>query len=168
MYHFFIKIFIVFGFLSTISNSTAQQLTVSEPINIFRDESYAFSAKINDRYLFFSWHEAYLSVNSLDNGLRSIWQKDITIDKKYDVKILDVIPSKLSFCVIARMRKKGNNFIKVLKFDGQAKLLDSSTVCIWKTQLNEPEIETFISDDKRVMFPQPAQQPGFRRATHPL
>ncbi len=152
MHYFNVKVFLTVIAIFYLFSLSAQKLIVSEPISILNDESYAFSPKINDRFLFFSWHAEFLSVNSLDNGLRSVWQKDITIEKKYDVKILDVVANKLSFCVVARLRKKGNNFIKVLKYDGQAKLLDSATVCFWKEQLNDPELETFQSDDKRVMM----------------
>lgn len=151
MHNFLQKIFFVLTLLMLSKTISAQKLTISEPIKIFNAESYALSPKINDRFLFFYWHEELLTVNALDNNLRNVWQKEINVEKKYDVKILDVIPNKISFNVIARMRKRGNTYIKVLKFDGQAKLLDSSTVCTWKDGLNESETELFISDDKRVV-----------------
>ena len=151
MHHFSRILFFVFILIAFTKSISAQKLIISEPINIFNAESYSLSAKINDRFLFFYWHAELLSINALDNNLRNIWQKEITIEKKYDVKILDVIPNKISFNVIARMRKRGNTYLKVLKFDGQAKLLDSSTVCTWKQPLNESETELFISEDKRVV-----------------
>jgi|GEM_PF-1289018 len=151
MIHFLQKIFITLTLLTLTQKIYAQNLTISEPINVFNAESYALSAKINDRFLFFYWHAELLTVNALDNNLRNIWQKEINIEKKYEVKILDVIPNKISFNVIARMRKRNYTYIKVLKFDGQAKLLDSATVCSWKESLNESETELFISDDKRVV-----------------
>ena len=154
MKSFKIRQTIVLLLIAGVSHLFAQKITVSEPLyyNIENLEGYSVSPKINSSYLFFSWQNEKLKVEALNENLKKMWSKDEIIERNAKVIVLELIPNLESFCVVVSIQKDSIDYIKVLKFDNQVKLLDSATLSVWQSKHFNHRIERFISEDKKVLL----------------
>jgi hypothetical protein len=140
-------IFLFFIFQTFLS--TAQTVNMSEDIFINGASGYGLIGKYNDRVLFFLLDDKKVKLQALDNKLHKLWEREIEPDRKNNATILDVIGTRQDFNVVYQYRKKNHNYIKIHKYDGQAKLLDSTTVFDWGKDILAPKLEIKYSEDKK-------------------
>ena len=143
----------LFACISLIFNAlSAQTLNVSEEMSIASSDGYGIIGKLNDRILFFNLENSKVKVRALDTKLHRLWDKEIEPDRKNSAKVIEVIGSKQDFNVIYQFRRKGHTFIKIHKYDGQLKLLDSVMVKDWGKDFTSPTLQIVFSEDKKTML----------------
>jgi hypothetical protein len=142
------RIFFLFFFINTALFS--QTMSISDEIFIGSAEGYGIVGKLNDRILFFTLDDSKVKIRALDGKLHKLWEKEVIPDRKNQSKVLEVLGNKQDFNVIYQYRKKGHNYIKVHKYDGQVKLLDSVTVHDWGREIVSPTLQITYSEDRRM------------------
>jgi hypothetical protein len=130
----------------------AQNISVSEEVYVGDSEGYGIIGKLNDRLLFFHLNDNLVKLRALDNSMHKIWDKEIEPDRKNHAKVLEVVGNRQDFNVIYQYTRKNQNFIKIHKYDGQAKLLDSVTICRWDKDFVAPKLEVLLSEDKKSLL----------------
>ena len=132
--------------------AAAQTLSLSDEIHIGGAVGYGIIGKYNDRVLFFLLDNKEVKLRAYDNKLHKLWERDLEPDRKNNATILEVLGSRQDFNLIYQYRKKNHNYIKIHKYDGQAKLLDSTTVYDWGKDYLSPKLELMYSEDKKSLL----------------
>ncbi|MBL7818756.1 MAG: hypothetical protein JNL70_27400 [Saprospiraceae bacterium] len=132
--------------------ATAQSLSVSDEFFIGGADGYGIIGKYNDRILYFLLENKKVKLRALDNKMHKMWEREIEPDRKNNASILDVVGTKQDFSILYQYRKKNRNYIKIHKYDGQAKLLDSVTVFDWGKDVLVPKLDILISEDKKSVL----------------
>lgn len=132
--------------------SWAQTLSVSDEIVISGATGYGIIGKYNERVLFFLIENNEVKLRAFDNKMHKLWEREIEPDKKNSSTILEVVGTRQDFNVIYQYRKKNHNYIKIHKYDGQAKLLDSTTIFDWGKDVIAPKLELSYSEDKKSVL----------------
>ncbi len=143
------KKLLILCILSQCLGINAQTVSMSEDIFINSAIGYGIIGKYNDRILFFLLEDKEVKLKALDAKLHRLWEREIEPERKNNATILDVIGTRQDFDVIYQVRKKNHNYIKIHKYDGQAKMLDSATVFDWGKDLLAPKLEVRYSEDKK-------------------
>ena len=130
----------------------AQTLSVSEEISINGSDGYGIIGKYNDRILFFLLNNNEVKLRAYDNKLHKLWERDLEPDRKSNATILEVIGTRQDFNIVYQFRKKNHNYIKIHKYDGQAKLLDSITVYDWGKDFITPKLQLRYSEDRKSVL----------------
>ena len=113
---------------------------------------YGIIGKYNDRILFYLIENNEVKLKAYDGKMRKLWERELEPDKKNNATILEIIGTRQDFNVVYQFRKKGHNYIKIHKYDGQAKLLDSATVFDWGRDLVAPKLEIQYAEDKKSVL----------------
>jgi hypothetical protein len=142
-------IFYIF-LLSIHFQLNAQKLSLSEEVFIGNSEGYGIIGKYNERILFYHIDDSKVKIRGVDANLRKLWDKEIEPERKGQPQIIEVLNGKQDFNVIYQFRRKGHNYLKVAKYDPQAKLLDSATVKDWSREFSAPTLTMQYSEDKKV------------------
>lgn len=146
------KLLISYFWLLHIVMLPAQKTFISDDINIGTSKGYGIIGKYNDRFLFFHLDDNKVKLKAFDSKLYKIWDRDIEPDRKNNANVLEVLGTRQDFSVIYQFRRKGHNFIKVHKYDGQAKLLDSATVRDWGRNMVTPTFLSTYSEDRKIIM----------------
>jgi hypothetical protein len=146
------KLSSIFLFIISCVFLKAQTLNISEEIYIGNSEGYGFIGKYNDKVLFFNLDDNKVKLKAFDAKLHKTWEKDVEPDRKNSAKVLEVLGGKQDFNIIYQFRRKGHNYIKVHKYDGQVKLLDSTIIRDWGREMVSPVFQTIYSEDKKVVM----------------
>ncbi|MDZ7876572.1 MAG: hypothetical protein U5L45_02830 [Saprospiraceae bacterium] len=128
---------------------SAQNVEISDDINMGSATSYGIIGKFNDRILFFHLDDDDVKVRAFDAKMRKMWEREIQPDNRKTSKILDIVGNRTDFSMIYNFRKKNRNYLKVHRYDGQVKLLDSATIVDWGKNLLTPTLELKFSEDKK-------------------
>jgi hypothetical protein len=128
----------------------AQNLSLSEEIFIGNSIGYGIIGKLNERVLFFHLDDSKVKIKAFDAKMHKLWDKEVEPERKNHAKIIEVVGSRQDFNVIYHFRKKGHNYLKIHKYDGQIKLLDSTTVYYWGRDMVSPDLKIILSEDKKV------------------
>ncbi len=126
-----------------------QNVEISDEIYVGSATGYGILGKFNDRFLFYHLDNDVVKLRAFDVKLRKIWEREIQPDNKRSSKVLDVIGNRTDFSVVYHFRKKNHTYIKVHKYDGQVKLLDSATVVDWGKDFLTPSLDIKFSEDKK-------------------
>ncbi len=132
--------------------ATAQTLSMSEEISFGGADGYGIIGKYNDRLLFFLLDDREVKLKAFDNKMHKMWERELEPDRKNSSTILEVLGTRQDFNLIYQYRKKNHNYIKIHKYDGQAKLLDSVTVYDWGKEFTSPKLELLYSEDKKSIL----------------
>ncbi len=133
-------------------NVIAQTLSMSDEIPIGGADGYGFIGKYNERILFFLLDNKEVKLRAYDSKLHKMWERELEPDRKNSATILEVLGTRQDFNLIYQYRKKNHNYIKIHKYDGQAKLLDSTTVYDWGKEFTSPKLELLYSEDKKSIL----------------
>lgn len=145
------KLFVLFILFQSIVTS-AQTLSVSDEIYINGAAGYGIIGKYNERILFFTLEDKEVKLRAYDTKLHKLWEREIEPERKNYATVLEVIGNRQDFNLIYQFRKKNHNYIKIHKYDGQAKLLDSTTVYDWGKDVLAPKLELMYSEDKKSVL----------------
>lgn len=126
-----------------------QNVQVSDDIYIGSSLGYGIIGKFNDRILFYHLDNDAVKLRAFDAKMHKMWDREIEPDNKKSSKVLDIIGNRTDFTVAYQFRKKNHTYIKVHKYDGQVKLLDSATVFDWGRDFLTPTLTIQFSEDKR-------------------
>ncbi len=129
--------------------TTAQNIDISDDIHIGSSTGYGIIGKFNDRFLFYQLDDDEVKLRAYDAKMHKIWEREVQPDHKRSAKILDVIGNKTDFSVVYHYRKKNHILIKVHKYDGQVKLMDSALIFDWGRNFITPVLELKMSEDKK-------------------
>ena len=146
------KKYLFFLYCFFTMSGMAQTVDISEDIYVGNTEGYGIIGKMNDRILFYHLDNGVVKCRAYDAKMRKIWERDLEADRKNTAKILDIVGNKTDFSVIYQYRKKNRNVIKIQKYDGQVKLLDSASVCEWSQELGSPTLHLQVSEDKKSVL----------------
>lgn len=130
----------------------AQTLSLSEEISIGGADGYGIIGKYNERVLFFLLDNREVKLRAYDNKLHKLWERELEPERKNNATILEVLGTRQDFNLIYQYRKKSHNYIKIHKYDGQAKLLDSATIYDWGKEYITPKLELLYSEDKKSVL----------------
>jgi hypothetical protein len=126
-----------------------QNVEVSDEIFVGSATGYGILGKFNDRILFFHLDNDEVKLRAFDGKMRKIWEREVEPDHKKSSKVLDVIGNRTDFSVVYHFRKRNHTYLKVHKYDGQVKLMDSATVFDWGKDFLTPNLDIKFSEDKR-------------------
>jgi hypothetical protein len=127
----------------------AQNVEVSDEIHVGSATGYGIVGKFNDRILFFHLDDDEVKLRAFDGKMHKIWEREVQPDYRKSSKVLDVVGNRTDFSVIYNFRKKNRVYVKVHRYDGQVKLLDSATIFDWGRNLLTPSMELKFSEDKK-------------------
>ncbi len=137
--------FFIFG-LSLPFFHYCQVVTVSEEIILRTGISYELIGKVKGQYMLFQNKEVSFEVQCFDEGLKSIWTKELELDKKR-VNILTVTPLEDNFYIVYEFKQKGNTIIKAQKYDARANLVDSASIYDFGFLFLTPNFQFIRSED---------------------
>ncbi len=126
-----------------------QNIELSEEIHVGSATGYGIIGKFNDRILFFHLDDDEVKLRAYDPKMHKIWEREVQPDNRRSSKILDVVGNRTDFSMVYHFRKKNHTYLKVHKYDGQVKLLDSATVFDWGRNFLTPTLELKFSEDKK-------------------
>ncbi len=142
MYRLF---FFVLGvFLPFLHHS--QVVTVSEEIVLRAGISYELIGKVKGQYMLFQNKEVSFEVQCFDETLKSIWTKELELDKKR-VNVIVVSPLEDHFYIVYEFKQKGNTIIKAQKYDARANLVDSVSIQDFGFLFLTPNFQFVRSED---------------------
>ncbi len=130
----------------------AQTLSLSEEISIAGADGYGIIGKYNERVLFFLLDDKEVKLRAYDGKLHKLWERELEPERKNNATILEVLGTRQDFNLIYQYRKKNHNYIKIHKYDGQAKMLDSATIYDWGKEYITPKLELLYSEDKKSIL----------------
>lgn len=135
-------------FLLASMSSWAQRYEISDPVNIRHDYGYEIIGRLKDRILLFRDKYDEFEVQAFDNSMRASWNKELDIEKR-GVQILAVIGAKNDFSVIYKVKRKNTAYLRILKYDPGATLIDSLTIKTYPEHFfTSPNLEILQSEDK--------------------
>ena len=142
------KLFFLFLSLQSLL-AVGQNVQLSGEIYIGGATGYGIVGKFNDRILFYHLDNNEVKLRAFDAKMHKIWDREIELDHKKSSKILEIIGNRTDFMVFYQYRKKNHAYLKVHKYDGQVKLMDSATVFDWGKDFLTPTLTIRFSEDKR-------------------
>ena len=145
------KLFVLL-FSLKIAAAAAQTIETSDETFVGNAEGYGIIGKYNDRVLFFILDHAVVKTRAYDSKMRKLWERELEPDRKNSAVVLEVVGSRQDFNVVYQFRRKNHNYIKIHKYDGQAKLLDSTTVYDWGKNTFPPLLKSQLSEDKKAIL----------------
>jgi hypothetical protein len=126
-----------------------QNVELSDEIHVGSATGYGIIGKFNDRILFFHLDDDEVKLRAYDTKMHKIWEREIQPDHRKSSKVLDVVGNRTDFSVLYHFRKKNHTYLKVHRYDGQVKLLDSATIFDWGKNFLTPTLEYKFSEDKK-------------------
>lgn len=130
----------------------AQKIDISETFSIGLANGYGAIGKYENQFLTYVVENDMVKVKAFDEKMYKVWDKKLETERKLGVQIIDVIAHKQDFDLVYQIRKKGKNYLKIHKYDGKARLIDSSTVIDLGRDINFLKFENHLSDDKRHLL----------------
>jgi hypothetical protein len=130
----------------------AQTIAVSDDISITSAEAYGIIGKFNDRVLAYTIDDNKVKLRALDAKMTKIWERDLEPERRNHAKVLDVMGTRQDFNMVYYFQKKNHTYVKVHKYDGQAKLLDSATIFDWGKGLLSPNLDHEFSEDRKMVL----------------
>ena len=126
-----------------------QNIELSEEIHVGSATGYGIIGKFNDRILFFHLDDDEVKLRAYDAKMHKIWEREVQPDNRKSSKVLDVVGNRTDFSMIYHFRKRNHTYLKVHRYDGQVKLLDSATIFDWGRNFLTPTLELKFSEDKK-------------------
>lgn len=141
------KYFITILLLILSWSCFSQNITVSDPVTLRKDDMYDFIGKIKNQYLIFHNKGMEFEIKAFDKDLYATWDKEIELEKRRST-ILGIVPSKDDFSVIYTCRKKRKLNLLLSRFSPAANLLDTATIKIFYNTIMTPSLKIIRSEDK--------------------
>lgn len=138
-------LFIFFGSEKNI----AQEVKVSEAIDISRDVDYRLIEQYKDTLLLYRRTRTKYIIEAFDTSLTSVWQKELDLD--WLVRPLMVVSTKKDFTVIYYHYQKGNAIVRARKFDSQANMLSDKEVGVFDNRPTIRPYQVVVSENKRFL-----------------
>jgi hypothetical protein len=129
--------------------AAGQNIELTDEIHVGSATGYGIIGKFNDRILFYHLDDDEVKLRAFDAKMHKIWEREIQPDHRKSSKVLDVIGNRTDFSVVYHFRKKNHTYLKVHKYDGQVKLLDSATIFDWGRDFLTPNLDFKFSEDKK-------------------
>ncbi len=130
---------------------SAQELTVSEEINLNSDIAYEVIGELGNHVLLFRNSKVEFSVQAFNNRMRESWTKDLELDKRLPV-VLGIVATQEDFSLVYTYRNKGNTIIKVHRYDPAANLIDSTELVNLGYLFFTPQYEIIRSEDRTKLL----------------
>jgi hypothetical protein len=126
--------------------SDAQKVSISPPLNIKNDNSFEVMA-IDDKPLVFRQNSNDFFLNVFDTSLLSFAEKKITVEKKYP-DIVATNFNRKNMHIFYSYNHKGDEYLKVINFDGNGEKKDSSELFKSSSNIDSPDFKNAESEDK--------------------
>jgi hypothetical protein len=132
--------------------SSAQNVTISDPLTIRNDLGYEIVGRFRDRILLFRDRYDNYEVQAFDLQLHTSWNRELEDLDKRGTRVIGVIGGKNDFSIIYSERKRGRFYLKIHKYDPGARMIDSLTIKTYSESiLNPPELDLIKSEDRNCI-----------------
>lgn len=130
---------ILFFILSlTFFNSNlvlAQQVQISEPVDVANEVDYELIGRYEDHFLLYRKSETKFFIQSFTtNDLKQNWVKTIEFNKK-DITPFKIVPHKESFSILYYFHKKGKTYIGGKEFNNEAEEIGDFNIGLFDNPL---------------------------------
>lgn len=133
-------------------NATAQNMRVSDGLTIRNDYGYEIIGRLRDRILLFRDKYDEFEVQAYDNQMRPAWSREIEDLNKRGIQVIAVLGAKNDFSIIYKLRRRGNTYLRVNKYDPGASLIDTMTVKDYGERFfSPPTLRHIQSEDKNCL-----------------
>ena len=151
LFSFLLSSFVLLGVASELT-AQDKNVLISEPVSIRNDFGYEIIGRLKDRILLFRDRSDDYEVQAYDVNMRLSWSRTLNDIEKRGSQILAVISSKNDFCVIFKMRRRGNTSLYLFKYDPGAVLIDSMLVKDYGERLfSTPALDMVRSEDQKTI-----------------
>ncbi len=141
--------FFLFAIFFYSEKNQAQNVTISEGVNVRNDNGYEIVGRHKGNILLFRDKTDEYEINAFDEQMRLIWTRKLVFSEK-KVSVLDAIQGKDYFAVIYKTKVKGDAVVKVHRFDGNAKFIDSLTIKNYGNHFMSPNMTSIFSENKKM------------------
>ena len=145
------KYVLLFFCFSSVFGAFAQQVTVSEPLNVRSDMGYEIIGTLQDNLLLFRDRSTLFEVQSYTAEMELGWVKELELDKRRP-QVLGLTSDKKTFTILYQKRFKGDLILKAHKYDAGANLLDSVVVVNLGRPFYTPDFQIELSEDRQKML----------------
>lgn len=159
LYHFLILVF-----LSASTTVIAQELKVSDPIDLGNGVSYELIQRFENQTLLYRATETKYYVHCFDAQLKERWVKLIEFDEK-DVMPLKIVPHKDRFYLVYSFFKRNKTHIKAKVFDKDAMVLNELVIGQFDFVDELTADVVIVSKDKQQLL---IAEPGYDGFLHSI
>ena len=159
-FHLFFLYFLVF--VTTYCN--AQSITVSDDVNVRNDAGYEILGRYKGNLLLFRDKNGAYEVTAFDEQMRNTWTHEIAFAEK-KVQVLDAVQGVDYFAIIYKAKEKNSNIVKINRFDGDTKFVDSALVKNYGSRFYTPNPISVFSENKKITLVYSFNQDGNLEAT---
>lgn len=141
------RILLLLVLLAGCNGLKAQRVSVSEGITLRKDDYYQVLGQVNGIVLMSTDNGYTLEISGFDEKLRTLWKKELELDKRR-VQVIGVVPIPSGFTVVYQYSKKGEHFLKTHRYSETGQLRDSATLVRLSDGFNPPDCRMVVSDDR--------------------
>lgn len=144
--YLFIILFSSF-FCNTIT--LAQEIKISEAIDISREVDYRLIEEYQDTLLLYRRTRSQYTVEAFDTSLTSVWQKELDFDRQ--IRPIMLVSNKKDFTLIYYYYQKGNAMVRARKFDAHANMLSDEEIVSFDNRPTIRPHQLVVSENKRFL-----------------
>lgn len=141
--------FFIFAIFFYNEKNHAQNVTISEGVNVRNDNGYEIVGRHKGNILLFRDKTDEYEINAFDEQMRLAWTRKLAFSEK-KVTVLDAVQGKDYFAVIYKTKIKGDAIVKMHRFDGNAKFIDSLTIKNYGNHFMSPNMTSIFSENKKI------------------
>lgn len=129
-------LFLIASLIFLNSNSSlAQQVQISEPVDVANEVDYELIGRYEDCFLLYRKSETKFFIQSFTTSdLKQNWVKTIEFSKK-DITPLKIVPHKKSFSILYYFNKKGKTYLRGKEFNNEAEEVGDFNIGIFDNPL---------------------------------
>ncbi|CAA6829538.1 MAG: Unknown protein [uncultured Aureispira sp.] len=145
---FFITSLIFLNF----SSSVAQQVQISEPVDVANEVDYELIGRYKEHFLLYRKSETKFFIQSFTtNDLKQNWVKTIQFSKKGIIPF-KIISQEESFSILYYFHKKGKTVIRGKEFNKEAEEIDDFSLGSFDTPLSLQRQHVLHSKNKQFLL----------------
>ncbi|MCH2042816.1 MAG: hypothetical protein MK212_01645 [Saprospiraceae bacterium] len=139
--------------LCTSLSSFAQEVKISEPLDITKDLRQELIADYTNHLLLYRQTKTRHLIHAFDKDLGELWEKEITFDALNKVHPLSVITNKKenTFFILYYTHKKGKTYLHLAELSQEAKILEDFTLGSFRERLSLSSDNLIFSSDKKYV-----------------
>jgi len=117
------------------NSSSAQQVQISEPVDVANEVDYELIGRYEDHFLLYRKSETKFFIQSFTTSdLKQNWVKTIEFSKK-DITPFKIVPHKESFSILYYFHKKGKTYIGGKEFNNEAQEIGDFSIGFFNSPL---------------------------------
>ncbi|MCP4441499.1 MAG: hypothetical protein GY810_21535 [Aureispira sp.] len=139
--------FLVVSLVTLVVN--AQDIKVSEAIDISREVDYRLIEQYKDTLLMYRRTRTTYAVEAFDTSLTSVWKKELDFDRQ--IRPIMLVSTKKDFTIIYYYYQKGNAIVRARKFNSRANMISDAEVTVFSNRPTIRPYQVVLSDNKKYL-----------------